>query len=233
LPAPDPTKIHPDVYAPHGGLVLGWPQVALLKPLVQSPLTEVGEYTYYADPDDPTCFERNNVLYHYGPDRLIIGKYCGLARGVRFIMGAANHQMGLSTFPFPMLGADWLEHMGLFAARPPRGDTVVGNDVWLGYHAIVMPGARIGHGAIVAANAVVSSDIPPYCVAAGNPAQVVRQRFSDADIERLLDIAWWDWPVELVTKHIGTIMGSDLDALYDAARASGRLALRTSEKRAG
>lgn len=215
--APDPTRIHPPVYGPNGGRAQGWP-VAFLRPLVESPLTEVGEYTYYADPVDPTGFERNNLLFHYGPDRLIIGRYTAIARDVRFLMGAANHLLdGVSTYPFPMFGEDWMAHMPQFAARAPRGDTVVGSDVWLGYEALVMPGVTIGDGAIVAARSVVSSDLPPYCIAAGNPAQVIRHRFTTDQIARLQKLAWWDWPPEHITRHLAAIMGGDIDALEAAA----------------
>lgn len=218
MPAPDPTLIHPPVYGPNIGRLQGWPPVAFLKPLIESELTEIGEYTYYADPFNPTGFERHNILFHYGPDRLIIGKYTAIARDVRFLMAAANHLTdGISTFPFPMFGGDWLEHMPQFAARAPRGDTVVGNDVWFGYEALVMPGVTIGDGAIVAARSVVAHDLPPYCIAAGNPARVVRHRFDPEQVERLQRLAWWDWPRELVTRHLPLIMGGDLDALEAVA----------------
>jgi virginiamycin A acetyltransferase len=216
VPAPDPTKLYPAVYGPNYGRAQGWP-VVFLKPLVQSPFIECGDYSYYADPVDPTGFERNNILFHYGPDKLVIGKYCALARDVRFIMGAAGHRMGVSTFPFPMFGEDWMDAMDLFAERVDRPDTVLEHDVWLGYGVTVMAGVRIGSGAIVAARSVVSSDVPPYAIVAGNPARVVRMRFTDEQIERLLAIAWWDWPVELVGKHLRTIMGNDLDELEQVA----------------
>jgi virginiamycin A acetyltransferase len=221
MAAPDPTRIYPPVYGPNYGRAQGWP-VTFLKPLVESPFTEVGEYTYYADPVDPTGFERNNVLFHYGPDRLVIGSYCAIAREVRFLMGAANHVMdGISTYPFPMFGDDWMGEMDTFAGRSFRGDTMVGNDVWLGYQVLVMPGVAIGDGAIVAARSVVASDLPPYSVAAGNPARVVRMRYEPDDIARLQRIAWWTWPRELVTHHLKIIMGSDIDALAAVAPSSG------------
>ena len=232
MPAPDPTQLYPAVYGPNYGRAQGWPAV-FLKPLVQSPFIEVGDYSYYADPTDPTGFERNNILFHYGPDKLVIGRYCALARDVRFVMGAASHRMGLSTYPFPMCGCDWMDAMDLFAERVDRPDTVLGNDVWLGYGVTVMAGVRIGDGAIVAARSVVSSDVPPYAIVAGNPARLVRRRHSADQIERLLDIAWWHWPVELVTEHVRTIMGDDVDALETVARANGLLAPRASERRAG
>ncbi|MFS0696201.1 CatB-related O-acetyltransferase [Streptomyces nitrosporeus] len=205
----DPTVLHP---------MTGQPRVVQLKPLVTSPLIEVGEYSYYDDPDDATAFETRNVLYHYGPEKLVIGRFCALATGVRFLMNGANHRMdGPSTFPFPMLGGSWADHADLLASLPSRGDTVVGHDVWLGNGATVMPGVRIGNGAIVAAGAVVTRDVPDYCVVGGNPAAPIRMRYSDADVARLLAVAWWDWPAEHLTAHIRTVMSGSVDELEAAA----------------
>ena len=208
LPA-DPTVLHP---------MPEHPRVVLLKPLLKSPLIEVGEFSYYDDPDDPTAFESRNVLYHYGPERLVIGKYCALGTGTSFIMNGANHRIdGPSTFPFPTMGGSWAEHFDLISDLPGRGDTVVGNDVWFGHGATVMPGARIGHGAIVAAGAVVTRDVPPYGIVAGNPARLVRTRYDAGDVGRLLAVAWWDWPVHHVTEHVRTIMSGTVAELEDAA----------------
>jgi virginiamycin A acetyltransferase len=183
-------------------------RVVFLKPLVTSPKIVVGDCTYYDDPDDPAGFEHRNVLYGYGPERLIIGKYCAIASSTRFLMAGADHPtMGVSTFPFTMFGGEWTERtLDIVTAMPSRGDTVVGNDVWFGYQATVMPGVRIGDGAIIAAGAVVTADVPPYTIVGGNPAKPIRQRFDDTDIDRLRRAAWWDWPVELVTEHARTIM---------------------------
>ena len=168
---PDPTVLHP---------MPDQPRVVLLKPLVTSPLIEVGEYSYYDDPDEPTAFERRNVLYHYGPEKLIIGRFCALGTGVRFIMNGANHRMdGPSTFPFPILGGSWSDHFDLLTGLPSRGDTVVGNDVWIGHGVTVLPGVRIGDGAIVGAASVVTADVPDYGVVGGNPARLIRTRYSD------------------------------------------------------
>ncbi|RZD72390.1 acetyltransferase [Streptomyces albidoflavus] len=210
FPAPaDPTALHP---------MEGQPRVVLLKPLVTSPLIEVGEFSYYDDPDDPTAFETRNVLHHYGPEKLVIGKFCALATGVRFLMNGANHRMdGPSTFPFPMMGGSWTDHRGLLADLPVRGDTVIGNDVWIGHGATVMPGVRIGHGAIVAAGSVVTRDIPDYTVAGGNPARVIRHRYDEKDTARLLELAWWDWPLDHLTAHLPTVMSGTVDALEEAA----------------
>jgi virginiamycin A acetyltransferase len=211
---PDPKTLHP---------VEGQPRVVFLKPLVTSPNIIVGDYTYYDDPDDPTAFEQNNVLYAFGPERLIIGKYCALATGVRFIMAGGNHPTaGVSTFPFAIFGGEWTERtVDLIYGLPSRGDTVVGNDVWFGYRAMVMPGVRIGDGAIVGAGAVVAKDVLPYSIVAGNPARVVRTRFEGSDVDRLLRSAWWDWPVSLVTEHARTIMAGTPAEIEGIAREHG------------
>ncbi|MFE1382504.1 CatB-related O-acetyltransferase [Streptomyces sp. NPDC058740] len=206
---PDPTVLHP---------MPEHPRVILLKPLVKSPLIEVGDYTYYDDPDDPTAFETRNVLYHYGPERLVIGRYCALGTGTRFIMNGANHRTdGPSTFPFPTMGGSWADHFDLITDLPGRGDTIVGNDVWFGHGATVMPGVRIGHGAIIAAGAVVTRDVPDYAIVGGNPARLIRTRYDAADIARLLAVAWWDWPVQHVTTHVRTIMSGTVTDLEEAA----------------
>lgn len=215
--SPDPNVLYPDVYGPNGGRTIGPVQAVFLKPLVRSPLTEIGEYTYFADPTHPNSFERDNVLFHYGPGKLIIGRYCGIAREVRFLMGAGNHAMALSTFPFPMFGGTWLEQMRTLRDRDTCGDLVVGHDVWIGYRATLLAGITVGAGAIIAAESVVTRDVPPYTVVAGNPATVVRERLPENDRDRMLRIAWWDWPIEQITENLHLIMGTDLDALEKAA----------------
>ncbi|MEY7974000.1 CatB-related O-acetyltransferase [Saccharomonospora xinjiangensis] len=196
---PDPTTVHP---------LPAHDRVVFLKALVTSPKIVVGDYTYYDDPERATEFESRNVLYGYGPEKLVIGRYCAIASGTTFLMAGAEHPtMGVSTYPFTMFGGAWAERtLDLVTDMPSRGDTVVGNDVWLGYRATVLPGVRIGDGAIVAAGAVVTADVPPYTVVGGNPARPIRARFDDADVERLLRAAWWNWPIELVTEHARTIM---------------------------
>jgi virginiamycin A acetyltransferase len=138
-------------------------------------------------------------------------------------MNGANHRMdGASTFPFPIMGGAWGDHFDLITGLPSRGDTVVGNDVWLGYGAMVMPGVRIGHGAIVASGAVVVDDVPDYGIVGGNPATLIRTRFGAPDIARLLALAWWDWPADHLTRHVRTIMSGPIDALEAAAPPPGR-----------
>lgn len=205
----DPTVIHP---MPEQS------RVVLLKPLITSPLIEVGNFSSYDDPDEQKAFEARNVLYHYGPEKLIIGKFCALGEGVRFIMSGANHRMdGPSTFPFPIRGGSWAQHSDLIAGLHGRGDTVIGNDVWVGYQAMVMPGVRIGNGAIIGSRSVVVGDVPDYAIVGGNPARLIRRRYSDVDVARLLNLAWWNWPLQHITEHIRTIMSGTIDDLEAAA----------------
>jgi virginiamycin A acetyltransferase len=203
---PDPRSPYP---LPHA------PRVGFLAPLVTRPNIVVGEYTYYDDPAGPERFQDENVLYHFDfiGDRLIIGRFCALAAGCAFIMNGANHRTdGPSTFPFPIFGGEWGDHAELLET-PTRGDTVVGNDVWIGFRALVMPGVAIGHGAIVGAGSVVTRDVPPYAVVTGNPARVRRMRYPEEDIARLLALAWWDWPIEAITRAIPLLMAGDIDGL--------------------
>jgi virginiamycin A acetyltransferase len=216
---PSPDTLHP---------IPEHPRVVFLKPLVHSPNIIAGDYSYYDDPDDPTGFERNNVLYAFGPERLIIGKFCALAAGVRFLMSGANHPAsGVSTFPFAIFGGAWREKtVDLVYDLPSRGDTVVGNDFWIGYRATIMPGVQIGDGAIVAAGALVTKDVPPYAIVGGNPARLLRMRFDEADVARLLRVAWWDWPVAQITAHARAIMAGTPSELEAIAREQGLLSGR-------
>jgi virginiamycin A acetyltransferase len=219
---PDPSELHP---------VTGQDRVVFLKPLVRSPNIEIGEYTYYDDPDDPLAFERDAVLYAFGPEKLRIGRFCAIASGVRFLLPGANHaDRGPSTYPFGIFGPPWEGTMDLVMSAPSRGDTVVGNDVWFGYEALVLPGVAIGDGAVVAAASVIASDVPPYAVVAGNPARVVRRRFDDDDTARLERAAWWDWPISLVTEHARTIMAGRPADLERIAEQHGLVRPRTSDE---
>jgi len=208
---PDPTRPYP--IAEH-------PRVGFLKPLITRPTIVVGDYTYYDDPLGPERFEEACVLHHYDfiGDRLVIGKFCAIATGVRFIMNGANHAMtGFSTFPFNIFGEAWREGFDFATIQAGfRGDTMVGNDVWLGMEALIMPGVNIGDGAIIAAHSVVTSDVPPYAVVGGNPARLMRRRFDDDIIGRLQAVAWWEWSVEKITRNLDAIRGSDIDALEQA-----------------
>ncbi|MCB1486433.1 MAG: CatB-related O-acetyltransferase, partial [Bauldia sp.] len=155
-------------------------------------------------------------------DRLVIGRFTALARDVRFIMNGANHMMdGFSTYPFSIFANGWEEGFDPAAYRSAwRGDTIVGNDVWMGMEAMVMPGVTIGDGAIVASRSVVTGDVAPYAVVGGNPAREIRKRFDAETIEALLDIAWWAWPVDKITRNLDAIRGADIEALRSAAASS-------------
>jgi virginiamycin A acetyltransferase len=203
---PDPKNPHP---------MAGFPQVCYIKNTVKNPNIVIGDYTYYDDPEDSENFERN-VLYHFPfiGDKLIIGKFCAIARGVKFIMNGANHKVsGISTYPFQIFGNGWERVMPRPGDLPYKGDTVIGNDVWIGYECTLMPGVKIGDGAVVASKSVVVGDVPPYTVVGGNPAQPIKKRFPDETIQALLEIAWWDWDAERISRSLEAIVGADLEAL--------------------
>ena len=171
----------------------GVSRTGFLRPFITRPNIIVGDYTYYNDPRGPQHFE-DNVLYHFDfiGDRLVIGKYCSIAAETRFIMNGGNHPTSwLTTFPFPIFGKGWEAAMP--QSWPTRGDTTIGNDVWIGYGAIIMPGVTVGNGAIIATASVVTRDVPPYAIVGGNPATVLRFRFDQETIARLERLAWWDW----------------------------------------
>ncbi|HLO84967.1 MAG TPA: Vat family streptogramin A O-acetyltransferase [Nostocaceae cyanobacterium] len=204
----------PDPHRPYP--MADYRRVCFIKNFVKSPNIIVGDYTYYDDPVNPEEFEKN-VLYNYGNDRLIIGKFCAIATHVKFIMNGANHKIdGISTYPFPIFGHGWEKAMNDLMNLPSRGDTIIGNDVWIGYDSLIMPGVKIGDGAIIAARSVVVKDIPAYTIAGGNPAQPIKQRFSDAQIDILLSISWWDWDIEKITRNIDVIMNGDIEKLQNA-----------------
>lgn len=216
---PSPDTLHP---------FNGEPHTVFLKNVITRPTIEVGDYTYYHDFGNSRDFENRNVRYHFETigDRLKIGKFCALAHGTSFIMNGANHAMtGFSTYPFHIFDPAWTETFDPATIFDHlRGDTVVENDVWFGTNATVMPGVTICTGAIIGAHSVVASDVPPYSVVVGNPGVVVRLRFDEATIKRLLSVAWWDWPVDRITRYLPEIRGADIDALEAvAARAESHL----------
>ena len=191
-------------------------RTGFLKPFITRPNILVGDYTYYDDPRGPEHFE-SNVLYHFDfiGDRLIIGKFCSIATDVRFIMNGGNHPTTwMTTYPFPIFGQGWEAAMP--ASWPTRGDTVVGNDVWIGYGALIMPGVKVGNGAIIATASVVTRDVPPYAIVGGNPATVLRYRFEPPVVERLEKLRWWDWDVTRITRNVKAICGGDIVALEKA-----------------
>jgi virginiamycin A acetyltransferase len=187
--------------------------VQFIRNVITKPNIIAGEYSYY-DSANGESFE-DRVLYHYEilGDRLIIGKFCSIGPGVTFIMNGANHRMDGSTYPFNIFGNGWEAYTPALDQLPFKGDTIVGNDVWIGMEATIMPGVTIGDGAIVAAKSVVTKDVEPYMVVGGNPARKIKQRFSDHIIEELLRIRWWDWDIETIHRHIGAIVNGDVEAL--------------------
>lgn len=193
-------------------------ETVYLKPVVTNPNIQIGEYTMYNDfVHDPRQFEKNNVLYHYpiNGDTLRIGKFCSIACGAKFLFASANHtQTSVSTYPFPIFFEEWDLDIGdVTSAWDHKGDIVIGNDVWIGYEAVVMAGVTIGNGAIIGARAVVTKDVPPYTIVGGVPAREIRRRFSDDVIARLLELKWWDWPAERIQRNIKNIQSGRLNLL--------------------
>lgn len=205
---PAPTKLYPRT---------GDRQTIYLKNAIENPRIEVGDFTIYNDfTRDPRDFQKNNVLYHYpvNGDRLVIGKFCSIACGARFLMNSANHALGsLSTYVFPIFYEEWDHGMKVTEAWDHRGDIVVGNDVWIGYEAVILSGVTIGDGAIVAARSVVTKDVPSYTIVGGVPAKPIRRRFDQETIDALLELRWWDWPLERLSGSLRAIQAGDLEAL--------------------
>lgn len=193
-----------------------------LQNVVTDPSIEVGEYTIYDDfVHDPRDFQRNNVLYHYpvNQERLVIGKFCSIACGTKFLFNSANHALdSLSTYTFPIFFEEWgLPVEDIPKAWDNKGDIVIGNDVWIGYEAVIMAGVTIGDGAIIGTRAVVTKDVPPYTIVGGVPAKPLRRRFDDETVKRLLALKWWDWPAEKIRRHVEDIRSGDLERLTENA----------------
>ncbi len=204
---PDPNTIHP---------IAGYDKEIYVKPTIKNPNIIVGDFTYIADSD----FE-SHVTHHYewNGDKLIIGKFCQIASGVEFVMNGANHQMNaVSTFPFYTLEG-WEMEPPAASDMPLKGDTVIGNDVWIGQNAVILPGVHIGDGAIIGANSVVGSDIPPYTIVVGNPARETRKRFDDELIQLLQIFKWWDKSIEEINQLIPLLTSSDLETVKEEISA--------------
>ncbi len=203
---PDPTNLYP---------MKDQKRLCYLKNIIKNPNIIIGDYTYYDDPDGVENFEKN-VLYHYSfmGDKLIIGKFCAIATGVKFIMNGANHKTSCFTaYPFSLFGNGWEKVIPKIEDLPFKGDTVIGNDVWIGYDALIMPGVKIGDGAIIAAKSIVTKDILPYSVVGGNPAKIIKMRFEEDIINLLLQIKWWDWDKTKITKNLEILTSNNLDKL--------------------
>ena len=193
-------------------------QTIYLKNVITNPNITIGDYTMYNDfVNDPRDFQKNNVLYHYpiNHDRLVIGKFCSIACGTKFIFTSANHTLrSLSTYPFPLFFEEWeLDKADIADSWDNKGDIIVGNDVWIGYEAVIMSGVTIGDGAIIGTRAVVTKDIPPYTIVGGVPAKPIRKRFADDIVASLLDLKWWEWETEKIKRNISAIQNGCIDEL--------------------
>lgn len=193
-------------------------KLCFLKNVVTNPNIIVGDYTYYDDFESVENFEKNvKYLFDFIGDQLIIGKFCMIASDVTFIMNGANHLSdSITTYPFAIFGKDWSNAMD-GKTYPSKGNTIIGNDVWIGYGATIMPGVRIGDGAIIATQSVVTRDVEPYSVVGGNPAKEIRKRYSEIEIIQLLELAWWDWPIEKITKHLQDLTSNNIEQLIVVA----------------
>ena len=198
------TTINPSTVFP----LAGYDRLCFLKNVVNHPQITIGDYTYYDDFETVDNFQKNvRYLFDFSKDHLTIGKFCMLASGVEFIMNGANHlSKAVSAYPFAIFGGEWSNSME-GKVYPTKGDTVIGNDVWIGYRATILPGVTIGDGAIIGAYSVVTNDVPSYTIVGGNPAQLIRKRFDDTTIARLLEVSWWDWPIEKITRYAHYLTG--------------------------
>lgn len=197
---------------------MGDKETVYLKSVVTDPNITVGDFTMYNDfVNDPREFEKNNVLYHYpiNHDKLKIGKFCSIACGAKFLFNSANHTVkSLSTYPFPIFFEDWgLDVKDITSAWDNKGDIVIGNDVWIGYEAVIMSGVTIGDGAIIGTRAVVTKDVPPYTIVGGVPAKRIRKRFPEKTISELLKLKWWDWTFKKISQNMEFIKNGDLKHL--------------------
>lgn len=196
-------------------------QIVYLKNVIKNPNIEVGDFTIYNDfVHDPADFEKNNVLYHYpvNGDKLKIGKFCSIACGAKFLFTSGNHTLrSLSTYTFPIFYEEWgLDTKNIRDAWDNKGDIVVGNDVWIGYEAVILSGVTIGDGAIIGSRAVVTKDVPPYTIVGGVPARAIRKRFDEDTIAKLKALQWWNWDEEKIARSIAAIQSGDIDALEKA-----------------
>jgi len=199
----------------------GYDRLCFLKNFVKHPQITIGDYTYYDDFENIENFQKNiRYLFDFSGDHLTIGKFCMLASGVEFVMNGANHlSQAVSAYPFAIFGGDWSNSME-GKSYPTKGDTVIGNDVWIGYRACILPGVTIGDGAIIGSFSVVTKDVPPYTIVGGNPAQPIRKRFDDETVASLLKLAWWNWPIERITKYAHYLTG-DINLFSRALKEDG------------
>ena len=208
MAAPDRDQIFP---------LENYNRLCFLKNTIKNPNIVVGDYTYYDDFEDVGNFEKN-VKYHFNfiGDKLIIGKFCMIASGVSFIMNGANHLTGsISSYPFAIFGNDWANAMD-GKTYPTKGDTVIGNDVWIGHNVTIMPGIHIEDGVIIATNSTVTKNVEPYSVIGGNPAKLIKKRFSEQHIKWLLATQWWNWPIEKISRNVHKLTDNNIEDLMTA-----------------
>ena len=191
-------------------------RLCFLKNIIKNPNIIVGDYTYYDDFENVENFEKNvKYLFDFVGDKLIIGKFCMIASDVKFIMNGANHlTKSLTSYPFAVFGNGWENAMD-GKSYPFKGDIRIGNDVWIGYNATIMAGVHIGDGAIIAANTTVTKDVAPYTIVGGNPSKEIKKRFSEDVINKLLEIEWWHWDIEKITKNIEHLTSLNVEKLVD------------------
>lgn len=205
MPIPSPNQSFP---------LDGYNKLCFLKNICDVPNIEIGDYTYYDDFEDVENFKKN-VKYHFEftGDKLVIGKFCMIASGASFIMNGANHlTQSLSAYPFAIFGKDWKDAME-GKSYPNKGDTIIGNDVWIGHKAVIMAGVTIGDGVIIAAHSIVTKDVAPYSIVGGNPAKLIRKRFDQSKIDQLIQLQWWNWDIDKITKHVKDLTGNNLEKL--------------------
>lgn len=193
-------------------------ETVYLKNVITDPNITVGDFTMYNDfVNDPRQFEKNNVRYHYpiNHDKLKIGKFCSIACGAKFLFNSANHTLfSLSTYPFPIFFEEWgLDIKNVATAWDNKGDIMIGNDVWIGYEAVILAGVTVGDGAIIGTRAVVTKDVPPYTIVGGVPAKEIRKRFTEDTISHLLEIKWWNWPKERIARNMNAIQSGRMEQI--------------------
>ncbi|MBQ4899795.1 Vat family streptogramin A O-acetyltransferase [Paenibacillus sp. Marseille-P2973] len=203
---PDPNAIFPNP---------SMKRICYIKNVITRSNISIGDYTYYDDPDGADQFE-SHVTHHYEflGDKLVIGRFCAIAKGIEFVMNGANHRMNsVTTYPFNIMGEGWETVPVSLDQFPFKGDTVIGNDVWIGQNVTIMPGVHIGDGAIIAANSLVAKDIPAYHIAGGNPCRIIKKRFDDELISYLEQLKWWDWPADKIFDNLEILCSSDLEMI--------------------
>ena len=214
-PYPDKNKKFPNPNLPHS--LPGKQRLCFIKNCIKRKNIIVGDYTYYDDNEEGGASFEKHVTHHYPylGDKLIIGNFVCIGKGVEFIMNGANHTMcSATTYPFYIFNTEWNNYAPHKKNLPFKGNTIVGNDVWIGQNVTILPGVKIGDGAIVGANSIVAKDVKPYTVVAGNPAKIIKKRFDDKTIKHLLKIKWWNWDIKKITKNLKYLTSNNLQDIF-------------------